>query len=212
VFTDTLRQRSLPGAYFLLFLLALQQRFVLMMLSDAVAQRWLPARHAEDHAARPQRWWGPASNRADHGPEGLRAAFDDILDAFLAFTARGYFAQVMQGERHHTYYRKWQETLQVAQLYAEVRDEVTQMRSHLELRATRQLNEAVHLLRAMSLILGTIGTIGAWWALNVEAMQTRGGLLAWPVDLLLLNAILAAVVLGALLYFRQKGWIRRRRR
>ena len=212
VFTETLRQRSLPGAYFLLFLLALQQRFVLTMLSDAVAQRWLPARHAEERAAQTRRWWRSSANRPDQVTEDMRAAFDDILDAFLAFTARGYFAQVMQGERHHTYYRKWQETFQVAQLYAEVRDEVTQMRNHLELHATRQLNEAVQILRTVSLILATIGTIGAWWALNVQAMKEQGSPLAWPVDVLLLNAILAVVVLGALAYFRQKGWIRRRRR
>ncbi len=110
---DHLRDR-----YFLLFLIVLHQRFVLMDLSDRVAHEWL------------------------HGDELSRAtAFEQIRDALLKFTARGYFSQVMQTEHHHTVYRRWQETFQVDLLYREVNDEVREMHGNLMLRRTEKLAE-----------------------------------------------------------------------
>ena len=110
---DHLRDR-----YFLLFLIVLHQRFVLMDLSDKVAREWL------------------------RGDELTRAAaFEQIRDALLKFTARGYFSQVMQTEHHHTAYRRWQETFQVELLYREVNDEVREMHADLMLRRTEKLQE-----------------------------------------------------------------------
>ncbi len=110
---DHLRDR-----YFLLFLIVLHQRFVLMDLSDRVAHEWL------------------------HGDELARAsAFEQIRDALLKFTARGYFSQVMQTEHHHAVYRRWQETFQVELLYREVSDEVREMHGNLMLRRTEKLQE-----------------------------------------------------------------------
>jgi hypothetical protein len=110
---DHLRDR-----YFLLFLIVLHQRFVLMDLSDRVAGEWL------------------------RGDELKRAtAFEQIRDALLKFTARGYFSQVMQTEHHHAVYRRWQGTFQVELLYREVNDEVREMHGSLMLRRTEKLQE-----------------------------------------------------------------------
>ena len=101
--------------YFLLFLLALQQRFVLMMLSQEVSRRWVAA--------------GAEISDADRV-----AAFARIRDALLAFTAQGYFAQTMQEEHHHRCYERWQQTFQLDRLYDEVNAEVREMFADLDLR------------------------------------------------------------------------------
>lgn len=73
--------------YFLLFLLALHQRFALMELSENVAAYWPLDGSVGDEVARER-------------------AFGEIRDRFLAFTARGNFTQVMQQEHHHRCYRR----------------------------------------------------------------------------------------------------------
>jgi len=99
---------TLPGhlrnIYFLAFLLVLHQRFALAMLSEQVVQHGLNGTEEEQ-----------------------LEAFKRIRDSLLLFTARGYFTQAMQSDHHHRYYRKWQEVLQIPQLYDEVRDEVRDM-------------------------------------------------------------------------------------
>ena len=184
----------------MLYLLALQQRFTLMMLSDAVAERWLPALHKQQL----QR-----GRKAQRSREATRDAFNEILDTFLGFTARGYFAQVIQGERHHNYYRKWQEVFQVQQFYEEVRDEVTQMRDHLEMIETRRLNETLQFLTAVSIILAIFGAMSAWWATNFEPMADRSWPGSWPLDFILLNAVMAVVILLTAGFFLRKRWILR---
>ena len=106
--------------YFLVFLLALLQRFVLMMLSQEVARRWLP--HGQQASL-----------------EERATTFARIRDRLLAFTAQGYFTQAMQQEHYHHYYRQWQETFQVARLYQEVSAEVREMHSDLDLRYRQHL-------------------------------------------------------------------------
>lgn len=104
--------------YFLLFVLAQHQRFVLINLSNQVSQHWL------------------------HSDDIVRAgAFERIRDALLDFTARGYFAQVMQREHHHRYYRKLQNEFDLDRLYREVRDEVTEMHHYLQMKRTAYLQE-----------------------------------------------------------------------
>ncbi|CAA9326051.1 MAG: hypothetical protein AVDCRST_MAG93-5965, partial [uncultured Chloroflexia bacterium] len=197
VYRKALAERSLPEAYFLLFLLALQQRFTLMMLSDTVAEEWLPTLHLRGRDARGR---------------GRRTTFAHILETFLAFTARSYFAQVIQGERHHNYYRKWQEIFQVPQLYEEVRDALTQMREHLELLETRQLNEAVQFLTALSLIMATVGTLSAWWSMNFGPMLQTAWPWQWPLDFVLLNLVAVLLVVLTTVFFWRKRWIFQRRK
>ncbi|MCT7965099.1 hypothetical protein NG799_01970 [Laspinema sp. D1] len=104
--------------YFLLFLLALHQRFALMSLSGQVAESWV-----KDEATRLQQ-------------------FEKIRDRLLLFTARGYFAQVMQREHHHRCYCKWQEVFQLDRLYREVHDEVREMQEYSTLQYLRRLEAA----------------------------------------------------------------------
>jgi hypothetical protein len=113
-FRETL-PAHVTAKYFLLFLLALQQRFVLMRLSQQVATEWVVN---EEHIS--------DSARA--------AAFARIRDDLLAFTAQGYFAQTMQEEHHHRCYQRWQEAFQLTRLYEEVSTEVREMHAYLDLR------------------------------------------------------------------------------
>lgn len=114
-FRSTLPQH-LRSPYFLLFLLALQQRFALINYS---------VRISED-------WFGQDENHRIKAFESIRADFFD-------FAARGYFVQVMQREHHHRCYRLWQETLQVEEFYQNVRHKIREMHEYLQTRRTEQI-------------------------------------------------------------------------
>ena len=109
--------------YYLLFLLALHQRFALMMLSEEVARCWVVG-------------------STPSAEEQREACFARIRDTMLAFTARGHFVQVMQQEHHPACYRRWQETFQVDRLYREVGDEVGEMSQYVLMRRSEQLAAA----------------------------------------------------------------------
>ncbi len=121
-FRDQLPEH-LGTSYYLLFLLVLHQRFALMRLSSQVAACWRATPTVEEEMEQ-------------------EAAVNRVRTEFLQFTARGYFAQVMQQEHHHAAYRKWQEVLQIERLYHEVRDEVREMSQHVLERRTRRIAEA----------------------------------------------------------------------
>lgn len=101
--------------YFHLYIIALHQRFALMSMSHEVAEKWMATTERE---------------RVE--------AFKRIRDKFLAFTARGYFAQVMQREHHHRCYRKWQDTFELQKMYEEVREEVREMFEWLYLKSAEE--------------------------------------------------------------------------
>ena len=129
---------TLPGhiraQYFLLFVLALEQRFVLMRLSQEVAEEWGGGGERPTETAR-------------------AAAFADIRDRLLAFTAQGYFAQTMQEEHHHRSYCQWQETFELPRLYDTVAAEVREMHVYLE---QRQREHAEHMARVQETRSATI--------------------------------------------------------
>jgi len=186
----------------LVFLLALQQRFLLARLSEKVASAWLPAaiRDREIKALR--------GNRTGTLKD-MREAFDDIRDIFLAFTARGYFTQVVQTEVHHRYYRKWQETFQVAQMYQEVSDEISEMSGHLEMLEARKLNSTVQTLTAWSIILATIGVTAAWLAVNPNQAFNFDFFSSGQLPAGYIVAVLAVIVsvVIELFLFRRRGII-----
>jgi len=124
-YRNTLRDH-LRDHYFLVMLLALHQRFKLMDLSQQVAEKWLIDEDAQ---------------LEEQISEARLQAFGEIRQAFLEFSARGYFTQVMQHEHHHKFYRKWQEIFQIKELYEEVRDEVREIHDFL------RLNRAEKILR-----------------------------------------------------------------
>lgn len=119
-------QETLPNhlreSYWLLYLLVLHQRFTLIQLSKAVAEKWQP----------------------DKGLVNIKEremVFSQIRDTLLLFTARGYFAQVMQREHHHRCYKHWQSVFQIERLYREVRDEVSDMHDYLMAESSKHLEE-----------------------------------------------------------------------
>jgi hypothetical protein len=180
--TDFFR-RELPDhlrvRYFLLYLLALHQRFTLIQLSEAVSDHWLGR---------------TASER--------ERAFERIEDRLLTFTARGYFTQVMQHEHHHRIYRRWQEVFQLDELYREVSDEVHAMhslllvrRSQLEEAATRRLERLVGFL---GLVIGIPALVLAFLDINLRGVTTAQEGLPFSVAALIAGA---ALVLGILTGF-----------
>jgi hypothetical protein len=149
--------RTLPGHlrdhYFLIFLLALQQRFTLTKLTQEVSEHWLE---------------GTERERVGH--------FKRIRDTLLEFTARGYFTQVMQREHHHRWYRKCQETFQVERLYNEVSDEVRDMHEYLLMRQNERLERRISMLGVLIGIPAlTIGFLG----INLIGFTTSTDGLRW---------------------------------
>jgi hypothetical protein len=182
----------LANEYFLLFLLALHQRLALMALSDEVAGRWPMLPQVSDAEKREQ-------------------AFREIRDKLLAFTARSYFAQVMQREHHHRVYRRWLETFQIERLYAEVSAEIREMFEYSLLRRTeriaalqqeaadrdrarqekvdlleRRLGQLAFILGPPGLVVGFLGaTGGVHWMVALEL--TALGMLAGILSLIAVN-------------------------
>lgn len=127
-FTETLIDH-LQNQYFLLFILALHQRFALIHLSEEVAENW------------------KTSNRPEDIRNNMRV-FQKIRDQLLLFTARGYFLQVMQQDNHHRCYCKWREMFQLDALYTEVNGEVQEMHEYCLMQRDRQLQDTVYYMSA----------------------------------------------------------------
>jgi len=163
---DHLRQ-----TYFLVFLLALLQRFTLMRLSQEVAEHWLRGHEAE---------------RIQH--------FERIRDELLEFTARGYFTQVMQQEHYHRAYRKWQEVFQIERLYQEVKDEVAEMHEYLLAEQTQRLERRLNLLGAL---IGMPALVLSFLSINLYGITARDEGL--PLGLALLISIGVSILLGAIM-------------
>jgi hypothetical protein len=184
--------RRLRNRYFLLYQLALHQKFMLMHLSDQVSESWL------------------------RGDEATRmATFTRIRDALLEFTARGYFAQVMQLEQHHRYYCRWRETLQLETLYQEVSDEVREMHDYLQLQLERRrveqsekLNRAVLWLTGITVFFALPSLFVSFLGANVQTLEQWDSVLHpywWGVGLALfalLGILIVAVI--ALAFARTK--------
>jgi hypothetical protein len=202
-FRETL-PNHLRDQYFLLFLLSLHQRFTLMSLSQQVSEEWF-------------------------GRDEMERArdFDLLRDRLLEFTARGYFAQVMQREHHHRCYRRWQETFQIDRLYQEVNDEVREMHDYLLMKRTEHLEElaeaqrqqmeaaaqeeekrAQHLERRISLLgvfIGVPAVLISFMGVNLRGITASEGLTLLQALLTGFGGglFLALLIIAAL-------WLRRR--
>ena len=104
----------LRTTYFMLFLLALLQRFALDQLSEAVGR--LTGRVLGE----------PERKRARGELEGVTALDSRLLD----FAGRCYFVQVSQTAHHHAYYARLREVNQIEGRYREVTEEVRALRAH----------------------------------------------------------------------------------
>jgi len=196
-FRETLPQH-LKSQYFLIYILALHQRFALNTLSNEVAESWLV------------------------NPESLgeqrESSFQQIRDALLSFKARGYYTQLMQREHHHFYYCKWQETLQLARLYQDVCTQISDMYEFLMMQKSERIqqlaeaeekraeiirreNEAreradrarsERLERQLALIT---------WLIGLPLLGLTFQLSAWGENLkFAIDALLVSLLLGFLLY------------
>ena len=176
-FRETLPDH-LADQYFLLFLLVLHQRFTLMKLSEDVSRHW----RVEGETA-------ATADRHDEYSQRERV-FRRIRDGLLSFTARGHFVQVMQRQHHHRCYRRWQETFQIAELYAEVDHEVHEMHEYLLLERTehlaerskcleRRLDQIAMILGPPALILGYFDAVGGESRLSVLLWSIGGLAIGW---------------------------------
>lgn len=175
--------------YFLLFLLALQQRFALMMLTREVAEKWIVPDGDPD---------------SDLICRAREDAFEEIRDHLLIFTARGHFSQIMQRDQHHRCYEKWRQVFQVQDLYQEVSDEVRYMHSCLETARDRRVYEVAQgqerqserlnqILTVVALVVGLPALALAFLAV-LERPSTEVAVCTL-VGSLLLGVIVAAAVL-----------------
>jgi len=176
----------LRNQYFLLFLLALQQRFTLIMLSGEITRHWLDEEH----------------------PVGLEqrvARFQAVRRRLLEFTARGYFAQVMQQEHHHRCFRKWQDIFQIDRLYQEVSDEAREIHAYLLMNRTEALRNLAERqqehIKGVERRLNLIGLVIGIPALAMSYLQVVGGIAAMKAALVGLGALAAgALLFGGLEY------------
>lgn len=177
--------------YFLVFLLALHQRFTLMHLSDQVSAAW------------------PEPDEAVRTRE-----FRRIRDALHDFTARGYFTQVMQLDHHHACYVKWQQTFQIEQLYQEVVNEVRDMHQYLIERAATEEGRAVQslgiLVSALGAVFGIPALVFSYLSINLLGITSRGEGLDWWV--VLVAGLVALLVGMSVAVFINLHFLRRWRR
>lgn len=183
-FRETLPDH-LHNHYFLLFLLALQQRFALMLLTQEVADKWLIA---------------PGTATDQDSLHAREKAFAQIRDHLLSFTARGFFTQVMQREPHHRCYQQWQKTFDVERLYREVSDEVRYMHSKLEAARDQLAQRADEKRRQQTQRLERRLNLIAW-VIGVPALALTFINATGPVELsVALYILLASLATGLLLY------------
>jgi len=178
----------LRDQYFLLFLIALHQRFTLMMLSSKVALNWLADDEQNSNRQREQ-------------------VFEEIRNQLLVFTARGYFTQVMQREHHHRCYRQWHQVFQIEELYQEVNDEVRDMYEYTLMQQTRRLETTIQVI---GVAVGIGGIIASSIANYIQQPLTLKP--TWKLDtihpavLILLLSVVAGVAAGVLTWVGTGGW------
>lgn len=172
-------QNHLDHEYFVLYLMTLMQRFTLIGLSDDVARHW---------------------NRDDrkNRRELRQGVFDRIRESLFHFTARGYFSSVVQEDNHHRFYRRWQKTLQVAELYDEVREEVREMHEYLTDRQRSRRDELVGLLSLLlSILIGAPALVIGFLNINIQGVTTESeGMTFWGA----VGVVLAGMVFAGAFY------------
>lgn len=185
--------KRLRDRYFLLYQLALHQKFRLIHLSNGVSRNWLSGDEKE-----------------------RRKVFVRMRDSLLEFTARGYFAQVMHQEQHHRYYCRWREVLQLEMLYQEVSNEVREMYDYLEMRLeekrteqSEQLNRAVLWLTGATVFFALPSLVVSGLGMNVGSIeqwdQFWGGL--WWLVAVGVSMILSVLIIAVGIRFvgRKRG-------
>lgn len=184
-FRVTLPQH-LESQYFLLFLLALHQRFALMRMSISVCEAALLV------------------------DEERVAAFQAIQRELLEFTARGLFKQAMQRENHHVVYARWQEVFDLDRLYAEVRDEVHDLEVEARLAHEQRMEEVAEQQRLrekerdkriqlLTLVIGFPAIVLTFMGVNIKNVTDGRGITIGPVVLVILASIFLGLLISTLI-------------
>lgn len=185
-------QQNLPDhlrdRYFLLFLLALHQRFTLMMLSAKVADNWVIGEDAKIDAKR-------------------QKLFEEIRNQLLVFTARGYYTQAMQREQHHRCYQKWHEVFDLERLYQEVSDEVREMHEYSLMRQTRRLERTIQIIGVAAGTGGIVASSTSAYIKEPLKLNFSGKLdTIHPGVSALMLSLLLGVIAGGLTWLGTGGW------
>jgi hypothetical protein len=163
--------------YLLGFLLALHQRFTLASLSDQVAGGWDAG----------------LKNETDDMSARREELFRRIRHILFSFTAKGQFVQVMQRQHHHRCYLKWQETLQVPQLFDEVSREVREMHEYLLVKRTERIEQLADQQKERTELMGRrLNWLAAFFAvpaLVLSFIQAAGGVSWIPAGACLLGSM-----------------------
>lgn len=137
----------LRSTYFVLFLLALLQRFALDQLSEAIAES----------TGRVLGNWAQGQAR------GELKRITGLNGQLLDFTGRCYFVQVSQMAHHHSYYSRLREVNEIEDRYREVTEEVHALRAHAgsrvsveEERSSRRVAAALMVITCVLLPLQVI--------------------------------------------------------
>ncbi|MEZ6140858.1 MAG: CorA family divalent cation transporter [Zavarzinella sp.] len=189
---DPFFQKELPhhleNEYFVMFLLALQQRFSLMSLSNEVAQRW-------------------KSNPAKQPASELRVIFEQIRDRLFDYTAHYHFVQVGQRQNHHHLYQLWQQTFQITDLYEEVNNEVREMNDYLNDRDKQSRDNRLNLLTLLlTVFIGAPTLAISFWSMNIKGITTaeEGLLLSDAVSVVFRLSMVFALFFGLIWYLLRR--------
>ncbi len=170
---DEFWSRTLPDhlgdRYLLALVIVLAQRTTLIKISKEVA-----------------RTWGD-----DPSNESRRLLLASILADLMEFTARLQFTQIFQTEHYHACYNHLRRAFHLDELYAEVKDEITQMSAIMEHESAQRTGD-------LSLLQTTI--LGALLAgLSVRASLPYAfhvpGLVGWTIVFAVASFVLAVPLL-----------------
>jgi hypothetical protein len=163
--------------YFFLLLLSMAQRFSLIRLSIEVAKCW-------------------------DLPETRRIAHLNVVRTGLhAFTSRLLFTQVTNSQHHHTFYRKWQDTFQIAALSQEVSDEIRELHDYLTTRQNERFQRNVSKW-AMAFIFPSV--ICAFLGVNINGWTVNSNGLDLHPHITFIGSIIVLWIAGVLWWLRER--------
>ena len=157
--------------YFLLFLMALHQRFKLARFSEEVAMQW--SEDADD-------------SRLDE--------FERLNKNILTFRAHGLFGQAGQRDHLHRYYRKLHDVFEIERQFSEVSEEVHDMHAYMHLAQSKKLEKRINQL---AVLLGVPGLILGFLGVNLFHFTAGDGISWW---LAIVLTILISLPFGLLGY------------
>lgn len=173
--------------YYVLYLIALQQKFFITSLSAKIANSWLIARSIQSDNQKYLRF--------------LHDTFTELQDLLLLFSTIGYFSQIMYSQHHHDVYVKWVEILGIDQMYQGVKNEVEYIFNYIS--AENEKNQQKFNKRLETLVQGVSTIIGfpvfAISIMDIISNQKISVIEIWRT--ILLGTLIGTVVFVAIQIF-----------